>query len=530
MVNVDLQLEMSVKIDGVDCEKFVDPEPIVSQMPNYPIYRREFPDIIYHSEPDKCWTAEQLAAVTGGKWLVEPPEGFYIQSILRDMIFYEQVEQPTMFVARRRSMMNFHVGLNPRTSGDDTHSQIAKHINRVACAMIDHPVEGLPKDFPLLMVEDTIKACMELALAARKRFQGKMIAITGSAGKTTTTYMLRHVLGQDHDVVASYGSVNLGLGVPLQFANVKQDTTFAIIEMAIGAFTIPRGSITYDLPPHIAVVTSLTPAHIEAYGSTTRLAQVKARVFNGMSAGGYAILNRDMPHYDIFEQKALSKNLNIITFGAHPDSTIRMTEIKNGGSFTFGGRSYTLECSVPSEQLYDALAVLGVSIASGVSIEYALKHLKTFTPVKGRGSVIETEYNGLKLRVIDSAYNANVASMSSALKYLTELESEASRRVAILGDIAELGANEIAHHRSLAEAVLSTQADRVLLVGSLMKHLYDDIKDKINGAWFPTYKELIAGVNAWLRDGDTVLLKSSNATGLTHAVEHLTNATAPPQK
>ena len=206
-----------------------------------------------------------------------------------------------------------------------------------------------------------------------------------------------------------------------------------------------------------------------------------------------------------------------------------MEEIKNGGSFSFGGRSYTLECSVPSEQLYDALAVVGVAIASGVSIEYALRHLKTFTPVKGRGNVIETEYNGRKLRVIDSAYNANISSMSSALKYLKELEPAPAKRVAILGDIAELGANEIAHHRSLAEAVLSTQADRVLLVGALMKHLYDDIKDKINGAWFPTYKELIAGVDAWLRDGDTVLLKSSNATGLTHAVDHLTVArTAPP--
>ena len=141
-----------------------------------------------------------------------------------------------------------------------------------------------------------------------------------------------------------------------------------------------------------------------------------------------------------------------------------------------------------------------------------------------------TEYNGLKMRVIDSAYNANISSMSSALKYLKELEPAPAKRVAILGDIAELGANEIAHHRSLAEAVLSTEADRILLVGSLMKHLYDDIKEKINGAWFPTYKELIAALDGWLRAEDTILIKASNATGLSRVVDHLTTSAAPQKK
>ncbi|MBQ9479286.1 MAG: D-alanyl-D-alanine carboxypeptidase family protein, partial [Selenomonadaceae bacterium] len=194
----------------------------------------------------------------------------------------------------------------------------------------------------------------------------------------------------------------------------------------------------------------------------------------------------------------------------------------------FNGKTYTLECPVPDEQIYDALAVVGVAIAAGYSLDKTLEHLKTFTTIKGRGNLVGVEFNGKALRLIDSTYNANPTSMTKALEYLKTLETDGARRVAVLGDIAELGKDEIDQHRRLAGAVLNAQPDRVLLVGSLMKHLWDDIKDKVKGAWFPSYKELIGGIDGWLHDGDTVLLKSSHSTNVEAVIKHLASQKAEP--
>ncbi len=519
LFNVDLRIEIRVRIDGQIWGPFRDPQPIKLALTNIARYNYDFPDVIYKSKLGQCWNAKQLAAVTGGRWLVEPPEGWYIQSLLRTPENHSIMPKPTLFVANTQAQHAFHAGGTPTKW--DSHVSIKKCLETTAGAMISHPVEGLPPDYPLLLVDDPVRRSMELGFAARQRFQGRTIAVTGSSGKTTTCYMLRHVLGHDHEVAATYGSVNTRVMVPYVFASVRQDAAFAIIEVAVSALSSPRGSITYEIRPDIAVVTSLTTAHAEEYKSIENLANFKSCVMCGMAPGGYAILNRDMPCYEVFEERANKYSLNIISFGTHPDSTIRMERLENGGVFTVEGQSYRLECPGPNEQLYDALAVIGVAKASGLPIEEILELLKTFETVEGRGNIINTSFNGKKLRVINSSFNANPLSMKGSLCYLKSLEADKKRRVAILGDMLELGADTIKQHRAVSTTLFDAEPNRVLLVGELMKYLYDDIKEKINGAWFPTYKELNAALDGWLRDGDTVLIKSSHGTHLDHVVEHL---------
>lgn len=518
MANIDLQIVIKVLDDKDTLGEFKAPNLIKMQIASLPsLYNTEFDDIIYQSELGKCWTAEQLAKVTGGKWIVPPPEGWYIQTLSRnDNNVNSFRPRPTLFSAV----------ISPT---DATNKKFLKNIKKLDGAIVNSEFEGLPPNFPLLKVENPVQATMEIGIAARKRFQGKVIAVTGSAGKTTTCQMLNCVLEKNHKVTTTPGTNNTYLEVAWVFGSVKQDDAYAIIEMALGALNRPRGSITYEITPHVAVVTSIAPAHVgnKILGSLESVARYKSRIFCGMSAGSYAVLNRDMSYYELFEQKAKSFKLNIITFGTHPDATIRMPVLADGGEFYAMGNTYKLNCPVPADQIYDALAVVCVSIAVGFSIEKTLEYLKTFEVVNGRGNVLKVNRDGKNLTIIDSTFNANPLSMRYALEHLKISEPNQKSRVAILGDIAELGAGSVDYHKGLADAMLAAEPDRILLCGEFMRHPYEMIKDKLNATWFGTLDELLKNVETNLRVGDTVLLKSSHATGLSKVVDLLSKDSRP---
>lgn len=508
LFNTDLRIEIKVTADKILLGEFKAPDIIQMRIEDLPYHNTDFDDIIYQSEPGKCWTPEQLAKVTGGKWIVPPPEGWHVESFLLDNYLGLKLgSRPTLLLAQTKKVL--------------------ENINELDGAIVNQKLEGLPENFPQLKVRDVEHAIFELGIAARKRFQGKVIAVTGSNGKTTTCNMLSHVLGKEHRVVATPKNANLYKQVPWIMAHVKQDDEFAVIEIALSAFKELQGSITYEIPPDIAVVTSIAPAHIGyrvVDGSLNNVAKYKSRVLCGMSAGSYAVLNRDMHGYKIFERKAKSYKLNIITFGTHPEALVRMPELEDGGEFFVAGKPYKLSCPVPAEQLYDALASVAVSVVVGVPVEKTLESLKTFKPVKGRGNVLRLKFGGKKLTIIDSTKNANPVSMTYALQHLKKSEPNQKARVAILGDIAELGTKSIDYHRELAEAMLDAEPDRILLCGSLMHYPYKVIEDKLNVTWFKTLEELLKGFGEHLRDGDTVLIKSSAATGLSQVVKLLIKA------
>ena len=508
LFNTDLRIEVKVTSDKRLLGEFKAPDVIKMQIADLPCYKTEFDDIIYKSEPGKCWTPEQIAKVTGGKWIILPPEGWHVESFLLDNYLGLKLgTRPILLLAQTKKAL--------------------ENIKELDGAIVSQKLEGLPENFPQLQVDSVERAIFELGIAARKRFQGKVIAVTGSNGKTTTCNMLSHILGKKNKIIATPKNANLYKQIPWIMAHVKQEYDFAIVEIALSAFKELQGSITYEIPPDIAVVTSIAPAHVGYRvidGSLNNVAKYKSRIFCGMSAGGYAILNRDMHGYKIFERKAKEYKLKVITFGMHPESLIRMPELENGGEFFVADKNYKLFCPVPAEQLYDALASVAVSVAVGVPIEKTLEELKTFTPVKGRGNVLRLKFGGKNLNIIDSTKNANPISMTYALQHLKKFEPNPEARVAILGDIAELGAKSIVYHRELAEAMLSAEPDRILLCGSLMSYPYKVIKDKINATWFKTLEELLKSFGEHLRDGDTVLIKSSAATGLSQVVKFLIKA------
>lgn len=510
LANTDLQINVKVISDNKVLGEFKAPNLIKMQIEDLPYYNTEFDDIIYQSEPGKCWTAEQLAKVTGGEWIVPPPEGWYAQSFKLASTSTKIKSRPTVFLA----------------TNDDAYKKILDNTKEFDGAIVNRDVKGLPPDFPLLKVSSVNRAIFELGVAARKRFQGKVIGVTGSCGKTTTCNMLVHMLSDSHKVTATLDNRNLYSQIPWTFAHTNQDDAYAIIEMSLPSLSYLQGSITYDITPNIAVVTSIVPAHLTHKGgvSVEMLAKYKSRIFCGMTPGSYAILNRGMPYYEIFEQKAKSCKLNIITFGTHPEAFIRMPELKEGGEFFVGNKAYKISCPVPVEQLYDALATVGVSIALGIPVEKTLESLKTFEIVKGRGNIVKSVRYGKNLKIVDSTGSAVVDSMKYALEYLKVIEPNQKSRVAILGDIAKLGERSIELHSSLAESMLAAEPDRLIFCGKFMKYPYKLVRDKINCVWFKTLEELLAQVDNHLKDGDTILVKSSHPINLAKAVEFLSKS------
>ena len=512
VANVDLQVVIRLLIGNEIFGEYKASDLIKMRLPDLPRYETDFDDIIYQSKPGKCWTAEQLAKITGGKWIVPPPENWFVQTLSRNDNNVNAIRpRPTLFSAIAAPTENHY-------------KKLLKYMKYFDGAIVNREVENLPPDFPLLKVDNPIKATIELGFAARKRFQGKVIAVTGSSGKTTTCNMLSYVLEKDHRITATPGTNNSYVETAWVFGQVKQDDAFAIIEMSLSALNKPQGSITYEITPHVAVVTSIAPAHVGKAGSLEEIANYKSKILCGMTPGSYAILNRDMPHYEIFEQKAKSFKLNIITFGTHPDAIIKMPVLKDGEEFFIGEKSYKLSCPVPPDQIYDALAVVGVALAIGFSVEKTLEYLKSFEVVKGRGNVIKSVRNGKSLTIIDSTFNANPLSMKYALEHLKTIEPNKKARVAILGDIAELGNQSIKLHEELAEAMLAAEPDRLLLCGEFMRYPYELVKDKINATHFKTLAELLKNVEAHLQDGDTILIKSSHSTGLLKVVALLSKS------
>lgn len=504
LANIPFRVKMTVASSKEILGKFQDSNLIKLQIANlkYPYYSTEFDDIIYQSELGKCWTAEQLAKVTGGEWIVPPPEGWYMQSLI--VSFESKLPRSNLLLVKTAADLKSLVG----------------NSDKFDAAIVTDTIKKLPKNFPLLKVDNIDRAMWEIGIAARKRFQGKVIAVTGSAGKTTTCNMLRHVFSKDHSVTATSGSSNMYNSVPRIFSRVKQDDAYAIIEFSIDVFEKQPGAITYEFNPHVAVVTSVAPAHI-GKRSLEIIATRKSKIFYGMSPGGYAVLNRDMPYYEIFEQRAKSLKLKIITFGTHPSATVRMPELVDGGEIFVAGKTYNISCPVPTEQLYDALAIVGVSLAVGYSVEKTLEYLKTFSPVSGRGNILQINLNGKKLTVINSTFNANPDSMKFALQHLKNAVPEQKYRVAILGDIAALGTYSVDYHKGLADAMLAAEPDRLLLCGKFMRYSYEMVKEKLNVIYFPKLDELLKGFETHLRDGDTILIKSSHDTGLAKVVDLL---------
>jgi UDP-N-acetylmuramoyl-tripeptide--D-alanyl-D-alanine ligase len=387
---------------------------------------------------------------------------------------------------------------------------------KAGAALVTHRPDGVSG--PLLTVGHTQRGLEDLAHAARARSNAKILAVTGSAGKTTTKEILRlacNALGRTH---ASAASHNNHWGVPLSLASMPRDAEFGIFEIGMNHFGEIRGLVSF-VRPHVALITTIAPAHLEFFGNCDSIADAKSEIFEGLLPGGTALVPADSPYAERLKARARQAQVsNIIGFGITGESKLlSFTPDGDGMRVKADILGRAVDCLVGAPGAHIAQNVVGALTAVALldgDVLNAAAALKNFTPLKGRGA----RFTANGIAVIDESYNANPASMAAALSLLGDV---AGRKIAVLGDMLEMGEGGIAHHAGLAQPIAANNVDLVFVSGAQMKALWDALPAGIRGGYAETSVALLPQVLAALKPGDTVLVKGSNGAKMSVIIEAL---------
>jgi len=386
-------------------------------------------------------------------------------------------------------------------------------------------------DAPLLVVPNVLAGLRELAAAARARSRAKVIGVTGSVGKTGTKEALRLALSKDGETHASVASYNNQWGVPLSLARCPAGARYAVLEMGMNH----EGEIeplARLVRPHVALITTIAPVHLEFLGSLARIADAKAEIFYGVESGGAAVVNRDIAQFAQLKRRAREAGIaRVVSFGEHVGADARLIKCAlhprcSTVQAQILGTELTYKIGAPGRHLViNSLAVLAAAELVGADLALAALALAEIEPVSGRGAPIPIELPGGRALVIDESYNANPASMAAALAVLGQAPlGPRGRRIAVLGDMLELGPKGRALHRGLVEAVLANGVDLVFCCGPLMQALWQALPASRRGGYAEDSAALEAQVLSAIRAGDAVMVKGSLGSRMARVVKALQRA------
>jgi UDP-N-acetylmuramoyl-tripeptide--D-alanyl-D-alanine ligase len=378
------------------------------------------------------------------------------------------------------------------------------------------------KDFPgqgataaLFRVDDTLGALRDLGRAARIRMAGKVIAVTGSAGKTGTKEALRLALRPSGTTHASEKSYNNQWGVPLSLARMPADTAYGIFEVGMNH----AGEITplsFMIRPDIAIITTVAPVHIGFFDSEVAIAEAKAEIFAGLRPEGVAILNRDNKHFRLLADRAKAAGARIVSFGSDSRADIRLIDVDREGGVSrvrasVAGRELSYRIALlGTHHVMNSLAVLGAVHAAGGETKAAAESFARLRELKGRGERSRYPLAGGSLMIIDESYNANPASVRAALAAMAQVpRTEYPRRIAVLGDMLELGAQAGSLHLELAGPIQKAGVDKVFACGPMMSALYKSLPTHLKGGYADDSEELAPMLIGGVKPGDVVVIKGS---------------------
>lgn len=460
------------------------------------------------------WSSEAAAKATGGcstaKWQAD---GVSIDS--------RSLQPGDLFVALQAAR--------------DGHDFVAQALqNGAAAALVSRIPDGLSADAPLLIVDDVLSGLEALGRAGRTRSNARVVAVTGSVGKTSTKEMLRAMLevqGRTHASVASY---NNQWGVPLTLARMPADSEFAVIEIGMNhpGEISPLAQMTR---PHVAMVTTVAAVHLEAFADVAQIADEKAAILDGLEPGGVAVMNADIDTAFILADKAQASQARYIGFGAKHGSA-RLDQVRLSGNTTIVQAHINDTpllfkiMSAGQHFAMNALAALVAVEALGADLALAASDLARWTPVTGRGAreiiLLDPVETQMTMELIDDAYNANPTSLAAALDVLAAAEVTdglgrvgQGRRIAVVGDMKELGPQEAALHIALADHPAIDKIDTLHCIGPLMRHLYDALPPEKRGLWSATSEEIAQSAHLLIDAGDVLLAKGSLSMQLARVVD-----------
>jgi len=388
--------------------------------------------------------------------------------------------------------------------------------------------DRFPKDAPLLVVADVLDGLRDLARAARARSHARIVGVTGSVGKTGTKEALRLTLAESGETHASAASYNNHWGVPLSLARCPETARYAVFEIGMNH----AGEIeplTRLVRPQVAIITAIEPVHLEFFRSIEAIADAKAEIFLGLGRGGAAVINRDNRQFARLERSAESAGVErVVSFGEHSraDARLMKCSLQSDSSTVVArilGTDVTYKLGAPGRHLVlNSLAVLAAVSLVGADLALAALKLSELQPATGRGSRLTLEVPGGTVLLLDESYNANPASMRAALALLGHSNvGSRGRRVAVLGDMLELGPRGADLHRELAEVALAQEGDLVFCCGPLMRAMWQALPSGRQGGYAETSAALRSQVLAAIQPGDAVMVKGSLGSRMALIVEAL---------
>ncbi|WP_458790065.1 UDP-N-acetylmuramoyl-tripeptide--D-alanyl-D-alanine ligase [Yoonia sp. MH D7] len=460
------------------------------------------------------WTATDAAAATGGHNTTD-------WSATGVSIDTRTIQAGDLFVALKDIR--------------DGHDFVAMALEKgAAAALVTHRPDGVAIDAPLLVVPDVLAALETLGIASRARTRAKVIGVTGSVGKTSTKEMLRVVLGLQGKAHVAEASYNNHWGVPLTLARMPVDADFAVIEIGMNhaGEIAPLSRMT---APHVVMITTVAAAHLEAFNSVDDIAHEKAAIMQGLVTDGIAVLNGDIPTAAILTDTADNLGVKYITFGAS-DTDWQATDVRLGDDVTVvsarnADTEYLFKIAVPGRHFaMNAVGVLAVTSALGADPVRAALDIFGWVPPGGRGTrevvQLDPANQNDTLDLIDDAFNANPTSMIASLEILASATPRDNvgrivkgRRIAILGDMLELGPAEFEMHRAIAQDNNLQKIDVIHCVGPRMKHLHAALPDAKRGEWVAQSDEMSAQIGRFLDAGDVVLVKGSKGSKVSTVVD-----------
>ncbi|WP_350334958.1 UDP-N-acetylmuramoylalanyl-D-glutamyl-2,6-diaminopimelate--D-alanyl-D-alanine ligase [Coralliovum pocilloporae] len=398
--------------------------------------------------------------------------------------------------------------------------------NGAAFAVVSRADETTPQ--PYVLVDDVLRALERLAVAARARSKARIVAVTGSVGKTSTKDGLRLVLSRQGKTHAAVASFNNHWGVPLTLARMPSDTEFGVFEIGMNHSDEIRPLVKM-VQPHAAIITTVAPVHLAHFSSVDEIADAKAEIFEGLVSDGVAIINRDNGYFDhLFASARAAGVQRIVSFGRSVDADTRLETIISQGvmsvlDVSVLGSPMHFKLGAPGDHMaLNSLAILTAVHVLGADLALAGMALADFTAPKGRGEQHSLTRKGGSMTLIDESYNANPTSVKAAIRLLGSSErGTGGRRIAVLGDMLELGSDSPVFHAGLAEAIEEASVDCVFCSGPDMEHLWKALPETVRGAYAPTSDGLHEPLQNAVGPGDVIMIKGSLGSRMGPLVEML---------
>jgi len=458
------------------------------------------------------WTAAEAAAATNGQATTD----WTVSGISIDT---RTLQPGDLFVALKAAR--------------DGHEFVAQALeNGAGAALVSRIPEGVAPDAPLLVVDDVQAGLEALGRASRARCAARVVAVTGSVGKTSTKEMLACMLadqGRTHAAVASY---NNHWGVPLTLARMPRDTEFAVIEIGMNH----PGEIeplARQARPHVAMVTTVEAVHLEAFENVEGIAREKAAIMAGLEPGGVAVLNADIVQKPVLELVSGQFEVAAVWFG-EKSKNYKLLDVRVEADVTvsnvlLNGEAAQIRLQSPGRHFaMNALGALACAEALGADRNRALLSLADWTPFKGRGVRERVQTGGGEILLLDDSYNANPTSVGAALDVLAATEGS-GRRIAFLGDMKELGPLERDLHAELADHAAIAGIDCIHCIGPLMAALHDALPETKRGKLYETSADAAQDLPETVSVGDIVLAKGSLSMALAKIVDGIRDMGHGPQ-